>query len=79
MPVIKKSNNVHNEMVRLNANLLHTAEASLDNHVTITLLNVRSIVAKLPDITNDDSLKCASIMCFCETWLTCSTEYPNSY
>ena len=61
---IKKSNDVHNEMIRLNANLCH------DNHVTIPLLNERSIAAKLPDIANDNGLKCANIMYFCETWLT---------
>ena len=41
-----------------------------DNHHTIALLNVRSITAKLPDIACDSNLKYASILCFCETWLT---------
>ena len=75
---IKKSNDVHKEMVRLNANLLQTVPTLQchDNHVTIALLNVRSIAAKLPDIANDDSLKCGTIICFCETWLTPSDPSP---
>ena len=61
---LKKSNDVHNEMVRLNTKLLQTVPKlhCHDNHVTIALLNIRSIsTAKLPDITNDDSLRNASI------------------
>ena len=72
---IKKSIDVENEMVRLNANLLQSVpEASCDpsSCVTIALLNVRSIIAKLPDIRADNSLKSASILCFCETWLNAS-------
>ena len=50
---------------------------SLPNHyVTLSLLNVRSIIAKLPDILQDNSLKHASILCFCETWLTPSQQTP---
>ena len=45
-------------------------------HVTIALLNVRSILAKLPDITADHNLRCASILCFCETWLNASQPSP---
>ena len=45
-------------------------------HVTIALLNVRSILAKLPDITADHSLRSASILCFCETWLNASQPSP---
>ena len=75
---IKKSNDVHKEMVRLNANLVQAMPKLQchDNHVTIALLNVRSIVAKLPDIANDDGLKCGTIICFCETWLTPSDPSP---
>ena len=47
-----------------------------DTHITIALLNVRSITAKLPDIAKDDGLKSASILCFCETWLTPSEPSP---
>ena len=62
-------------MVRLNTNLLHPlADVSCDtSHVTIALLNVRSILAKLPDIRADNSLRCAS---FCETWLNASQPSP---
>ena len=69
---------MHNEMVRLNTKLLQTVPKlhCHDNHVTIALLNIRSITAKLPDITNDDSLRNASIQCFCETWLTPSQPSP---
>ena len=76
---IKKSIDVENEMVRLNANLLQSVpEASCDpfSCVTIALLNVRSILAKLPDIRADNSLKSASILCFCETWLNASQPSP---
>jgi endonuclease/exonuclease/phosphatase family metal-dependent hydrolase len=42
------------------------------SHVTFVLLNVRSIVAKLPDVRVDNNLSCANILCFCETWLNAS-------
>ena len=42
----------------------------------IALLNVRSISAKLVDINNDDMLKYASVLCFCETWLSPSQPSP---
>ena len=32
-------------------------------------LNVRSLVAKLPDVISDNRLMSAGILCFCETWL----------
>ena len=69
---IKKSNDVHSEMIRLNTNLLQTMPKLQchDNHVILALLNVRSIVAKLPDIACDGNLKYASVLCFCKTWLT---------
>ena len=46
------------------------------SQVTIALLNVRSILAKLPDIRADNSLRSASILCFCETWLNASQPSP---
>ena len=76
---IKKSIDVENEMVRLNTNLLQQVPEVLCNsssHVTIALLNVRLIIAKLPDITADNSLRSASILCFCETWLNASQPFP---
>ena len=77
---IKKSTDVQNEMARLNTRLLQTVpQFSCPSNctcVTIALLNVRSINAKLPDIDKDSSLKCASILCFCETWLTPTQRSP---
>ena len=43
----------------------------------ISLLNVRSIVAKLLDIQQDEHLRVASILCFCETWLNASQPSPR--
>ena len=56
---IKKSSDVQDEMVRLNTKSLQTIPELQchDNHVTIALLNVRSVVPKLPDIAKDNSLK----------------------
>jgi len=75
---IKKSIDVENEMVRLNSNLLPPVPAVLCNpsEVSFALLNVRSIVAKLPDIRADKHLSFASILCFCETWLNPSQLSP---
>ena len=75
---IKKSTDVENEMVRLTSNLLQPMpEMSSDPyHVTIALLNVRSLVAKLPDMRIDNSLRSVSILCFCETWLNASQPSP---
>ena len=55
---IRKSIDVEHEMVRLNSNLLQPLpEVSRDSsHVTISLLNVRSIVPKLPDVRADNNL-----------------------
>ena len=78
---IKKSIDVENEMVRLNNNLLQPVprvlcDSTSVSHLTIALLNVRSIVAKMPDIERDSSLRSASIQCFCETWLKPSQLSP---
>ena len=79
---IKASSDVQSEMARLNNKLLPCLPKlqclSLPrNYVTISLLNVRSIVAKLVDIEEDMFLKAADILCFCETWLTASQPSPN--
>ena len=66
-------------MVWLNTNLLHPLpdmSCNPSTHVTIALLNVRSILAKLADIRADNSLRSASILCFCETWLNASQLSP---
>ena len=65
---IKKSIDVQNEMLRLNSNLLQPL-LNDPYHLTIVLLNVRFLAAKLPDIHADKNLRSASILCFCETWL----------
>ena len=59
-------------MERLNKNLLSPLPmfTCSDNYISIALLNVRSLVAKLPDTECDHSLTSASILCFTETWLT---------
>ena len=79
---IKKSDKVHNEMQRLNSKLLETVShlrylSLSSNYVTIALLNVRSLVAKLPDIQHDIGLNSANILCFCETWLSPSQPSPQ--
>ena len=75
---IKKSTDVENKMFRLKSNLLQPVhQVSFDlSHVTIALLNVRSILAKLPDIRADNILMSATIVCFCETWLNASQPSP---
>ena len=77
--VIKKSIDVENEMVRLSGNLLQPMPQVSHNsssHLTIALLNVQSILAKLPDITADNHLRSASVLCFSETWLNASQPSP---
>ena len=79
---IKASTDVQNEMIRLNNKLLPSATPlqflSLpENYITICLLNVRSLVAKLTDIEQDMYLKATNIVCFCETWLTASQTSPS--
>ena len=78
---IKKSEKVHEEMTRLKDNLLNASVglkcSNLDStSVTISFLNVRSIIGKLPDIESDTNLTNASILCFCETWLVPTQELP---
>ena len=47
------------------------------NHsYTIAMLNVRSVLPKLPDIDCDSSLKSADILCFTETWLAPHIDCP---
>ena len=79
---IKKSPSVEAEMSRLKPHLLPSTPnlkcASLpDFYVTIKLLNVRSINAKVQDIVKDKMLKYASVLCFCETWLNPSQPDPK--
>ena len=69
---IMKSTNVEDTMVRLNTNLLQPVPEVFCEAIS-ALLNVRSIVAKLPDVKADNSLRSASI---CETWLNASRPSP---
>ena len=75
---IKMSTEVENEMARLSSNMLQpvSLRPSDTSCVTIALLNVRSILAKLPDITTDKNLTSTTILCFCETWLNASQPSP---
>ena len=81
--VKKLEDYVKDEVKRLKKNLLSPLPmfACPDNYISIALLNVRSIVAKLPesdsDIEHDHSLTSASILCFTETWLTPPTFIPG--
>ena len=43
------------------------------SHVTIAL---RSVLTKLEDIRSDNNLRCASILCLCETLLNASQPSP---
>ena len=68
-------------MSRLKTKLLqslpHLKCLSLPNtYVTLSLLNVRSINAKLADIQQDECLKYACINCCCETWLSPVQKSP---
>lgn len=79
---IKASQDVKIEMDRLNENLLNplpvlTSPPFSASHITIALLNVRSIVAKLPDIQQDSTLISTSVLCFTETWLTPQQDNPH--
>ena len=78
---IKKSIDVEDEMVRLNTNLLRSVpemlcESMSESHITVALLNIRSIIPKTPDIKADSNLASARIQCFCETWLDASQSSP---
>lgn len=79
---IKTSNDVQNEMTRLNNKLLPDVPqlqclSVPNNYITIAWLNVRSLVVKLADI-QDTCLKAASVVCFCEAWLTASQPSPDT-
>ena len=72
---------VADEMLRLTTKLLPLMPEmqclSLHHsYITIALLNVRCLAAKLPYIEQDAVFKSASILCFCETWLCPSQLSP---
>ena len=63
-------------------NIQHIATTEVLYEPTHALLNVRSIVAKLPDIRADKYLRCASILCSCEivfekSWIQRLKEYTS--
>ena len=80
---IKASEDVKSEMARLSQNVLNPLPLFIppQQSYTIALLNVRSLLSKLPDIECDNSLKKADILCFTETWLVphknCPTILPG--
>lgn len=68
-------------MVRLNTNLMRSVpemlcESMSESHITVALLNIRSIIPKTPDIEADSNLASARLQCFCETWLDASQSSP---
>ena len=78
---IKQSSRVHDEMERLNTKLITPlpqlqCSTLSSTHVTIALLNIRSIMSKLPDIRQDSNMSHANVLCFCETWLAPSHMSP---
>ena len=77
---IKKSSLIDDEMSRLREKMLQPVPRlqcfPQETHITVALLNVRSIVAKLSDIEADYELNNANVLCFCETWLTSAQPSP---
>ncbi len=73
---IKASQDVKTEMLRLSDCLMNPLPLLAVRNVTITLLNSRSILAKLPDIHQDSVLLNAHIVCFTETWLKHDQNSP---
>ena len=79
---IKSSIKVKEEMTRLNTKLVKFIPdlkflSLASNYITLSLLNVRSIVAKLDDIEHDSYMNAVDILCFCETWLSPSQPSPH--
>ena len=77
---IRANSEVKNEMARLSTKMLEITPGFdsfvlPDKYISVALLNVRSLLPKLPDIEQDNCLKCANIVCFCETWL--SSPHPS--
>ena len=77
---IRKSSLVDDEMCRLRSKLVQPVQPlqcfPCTTHITIALLNVRSIVAKLADIKADLELLSADVLGFCETWLSPAQPSP---
>ena len=80
--VLRKVRKFMKKMTRLKDNLLNASTGLkcsdlVNTALTISFLNVRSIIGKLPDIEADISLTNASILGFCETWLSPSQDSPQ--
>ena len=75
-----KSSLVDDEISRLRTKLLQSVQPlqcfPCTSHVTMALLNVMSIGAKLADIEADIELLSADVLCFCETWLSPAQPSP---
>ena len=82
LAAIKKSVKVEAEMERL-ANrivqcMLKPSFIQLSTqHMTICLLNVRSVINKLEDINHDTILQSVDMLCLSETWLSPLTQTPS--
>jgi hypothetical protein len=79
---IKASDKVSEEMTRLRSSLVSplpklNCSNMTNTALTISFLNVRSISNKLSDIECDTNLENASILGFCETWLSPSHASPQ--
>ena len=76
--VIKASDDVKTEMSRLNDRVLSplSVDTCPEDYITITLLNVRSLLAKVPDIECDKLFTSSGIHCFTETWLQSGIASP---
>ena len=80
---IKCSDQVSNEMDRLNTKLIESkvpVSLSLcDTHIIYALINVRCLCAKLDNISNDKYLQLAHVVGICETWLTASQSVDHMF
>ena len=81
---IKASSKVCDEMSRLSSKVVQDVPVPqchrlCDNHITIALLNIRCLLNKLPDITNDVNMICADVVCLCETWLSPTQQIPQLF
>ena len=81
---IKASSKVCDEMRILSSKVVQNVPVPqchrlCDSHVTIALLNIRCLLNKLPDITNDENMNCADVVCLCETWLSPTQQIPQLF
>ena len=79
---IKASQDVKNEMDCLSENIsspvpMIATQSPSNEYINVALLNTRSVVAKLHDITQDSILKLAQVICLTETWLSPDQTSPH--